>query len=127
MWVYFYTKEPQSKYETLDKLIHANIQLILLSLQVLGELFNVLTKKKLFTKSDTQRIVQSAMRTFPVVGTDESDVTKAIDVSIQYHYFYWDSLIIATAVQNNCKTLYSEDMQHSQLIESKTLIVNPFR
>lgn len=39
----------------------------------------------------------------------------------------YDSLIIATALEASCTTLYSEDMQHGQLIENKLLIINPFK
>ncbi len=44
---------------------------------------------------------------------------------MRYGYSYWDSLIIATALQNDCSILYSEDMQHNQLIEGKLRIINP--
>jgi predicted nucleic acid-binding protein len=40
--------------------------------------------------------------------------------------YLWDSLIIATSLQRNCSILYSEDMQHNQVIEDKLRIVNPF-
>jgi predicted nucleic acid-binding protein len=32
---------------------------------------------------------------------------------------------VATAVKNNCKVIYSEDMQHQQIIQS-VKIMNPF-
>ncbi len=38
----------------------------------------------------------------------------------------YDSLIISTALENNCEILYSEDMQHKQIIENKMVIINPF-
>jgi predicted nucleic acid-binding protein len=38
----------------------------------------------------------------------------------------WDSLIIASALENGCKILYSEDMHHNHLIEKKLRIINPF-
>lgn len=41
-------------------------------------------------------------------------------------YNVWDSLVLATALQQNCNILYSEDMQANQLIEQKTIIINPF-
>jgi len=33
---------------------------------------------------------------------------------------YWDSAIVANALEGNYKTLYSEDMQHQQMIENQT-------
>jgi predicted nucleic acid-binding protein len=42
-------------------------------------------------------------------------------------YSYWDSLIIASALKNNCSICYSEDMQHGQLIEDRLKVINPFK
>ncbi len=38
---------------------------------------------------------------------------------------YWDSLIVAAALDAGCTTLYSEDMQHGQRIAGRLNIVNP--
>ena len=39
---------------------------------------------------------------------------------------HWDGLIVAAATLAQCETLYSEDMQHGQMIGTVT-VVNPFR
>ncbi|MDR0516418.1 MAG: hypothetical protein LBH25_05165 [Fibromonadaceae bacterium] len=44
----------------------------------------------------------------------------------KYHYSWWDSLVLASALENGCQTFYSEDMQHKQIIESSIKIINPF-
>ncbi len=51
-----------------------------------------------------------------------------IDTNIRekYRYSYYDSLVISAALYANCTVLYSEDMQHGQIIENKLKIVNPF-
>ena len=49
-----------------------------------------------------------------------------LNIISKYKFSYWNSLIIASALQNNCTILYSEDMQHNQLIENKLRIINPF-
>ncbi len=51
----------------------------------------------------------------------------AIDIREKYKFQYYDSLIIATALENKCTILYSEDMQHGQIIERQLKIINPFR
>ncbi len=40
--------------------------------------------------------------------------------------FLYDSLIVASAINANCKILFSEDMQHTQVIDSLE-IINPFK
>jgi len=47
---------------------------------------------------------------------------KIIDIS---NYSWYDSMIIAAAIESDSKILYSEDLQHGQIIEGVE-IVNPF-
>ena len=37
-----------------------------------------------------------------------------------------DEIFIDSNLENNCSILYSEDMQHSQVIENNLKIINPF-
>jgi predicted nucleic acid-binding protein len=53
-------------------------------------------------------------------------IQKALKLNSKYGYSYYDCLILASALLNDCEYLYSEDMQHNQLIEGKLKIVNPF-
>lgn len=53
-------------------------------------------------------------------------MTLALKVFEKYGYSIFDSLIIAAALEARCHTLYSEDMQHGQLIEGTLKITNPF-
>lgn len=40
-------------------------------------------------------------------------------------FSYWDSLIVSAALESGCRILYSEDMQHGQVVEQRLRIVNP--
>jgi predicted nucleic acid-binding protein len=51
---------------------------------------------------------------------------QALDIQSRYQYSFYDSLIIAAALDGGCTRLLSEDLQHGQRIESLT-IENPFR
>ncbi len=44
----------------------------------------------------------------------------------KYRYHYFDSLMIASALFQRCRTLYSEDLQPGQVIENRLKIINPF-
>ncbi len=63
---------------------------------------------------------------FTVVEIDTLKVMAALEINLKYGYTYWDSLVIATALQHDCDSLYSEDMQANQLIDQKTRLINPF-
>jgi len=91
----------------------------------LGELYNVLTRKRIFSNTEAQSVVSGLANRTLVVDIDASKVLQAMEINIRYGYSYWDSLIISTALQSNCSILYSEDMQHDQLIEGKLRIINP--
>ena len=50
---------------------------------------------------------------------------SGLRVQARYGYRFYDSLVVAAALQAGCTTLYSEDMQDGQRIEGLT-IRNPF-
>ena len=50
----------------------------------------------------------------------------ACQIAQRYHFSFYDSLIIAAALEANCSILYSEDMHHEQVIEKRLTIRNPF-
>ncbi len=125
LWVYLYSKNPEEKYQKLRVLIEDRFEEILISTQVLGELYNVLVRKKYCTERESQDIVVEMVTTFEVSEIESAHVLKAIDISRHYKYSYWDSLVVATGLLSDCTALYSEDMQHDQLIEKSLRILNP--
>ena len=42
-------------------------------------------------------------------------------------FSFWDSLIVAAALDAGCSTLYSEDMQHGPVVDGRLTIVNPLQ
>ncbi|MFZ9737871.1 MAG: PIN domain-containing protein [Prochlorotrichaceae cyanobacterium] len=126
LWVYCFAKDPRDKAEKITDVVNAQLPFLIISTQVLGELYNVLTRKRIFSNIEAQSIVSGLTYRTLVVEIDTSKVLQAMEINIRYKYSYWDSLIIATALQSDCCILYSEDMQHDQLIEGKLRIINPF-
>ena len=51
---------------------------------------------------------------------------KAAEIAERYRFSFYDSVVIASALQSNCKILYSEDPQHQQVIEKQLTVINPF-
>jgi predicted nucleic acid-binding protein len=50
----------------------------------------------------------------------------ALSIAARLHYQLYDAMIIAAALEAGCVTLYSEDLQHGQVIERRLTIRNPF-
>lgn len=125
LWIYLYSSG--SKSTPIQQIIDRHFNHVVLSSQVVGELFHVLTRKNIKSKTDAAAIVHNLQETFKVVEVSSSTVSRAIDINIRYGYSYWDSQIIASALALKCSMLYSEDMQHQQVIDKHLTITNPFK
>jgi predicted nucleic acid-binding protein len=129
IWIYLFTQDPVEKHQKVKELIarHSPSSSLLVSTQVLGEVFNVLNRKSSYSRQQSQEAVLDLDQAFsPIISIDTKTVLKALEINDRYSYSYWDSLILATALLNDCEILYSEDMQHNQVIFDKTQIRNPF-
>jgi len=62
-----------------------------------------------------------------IVSFNTTTQIKAVRLKEKYKLQFYDALIIATAIENKCTTLYSEDMHHNQIIEETLKIVNPYK
>lgn len=99
-----------------------------ISTQVLKEFVNVSFRKNFHqTTMELKRHLKKTAGSFRVVETDVAIILDAIDIKEQFRYSFYDSLIIATAIKYKCSTLYSEDMQHGQVIRKTLRIINPFK
>ncbi|SHO81109.1 Programmed cell death toxin MazF like [hydrothermal vent metagenome] len=97
-----------------------------ISTQVLNEFSNISLKKLKLNTDELDTILEKIIEKTRLFIFDEQTIRFAIKIKDKYKFQYYDSLIIATALENNCNILYSEDMQHNQQIESLT-IINPFK
>lgn len=123
--VYLYSDHKNGR--TVEKIIEGNFGSIVLSAQIIGELYNVLTRKKIKNCEEAFQIISEIISSFMITETDALATVKAIELNIKYGYSYWDSLVIASALLSDCSTLYSEDMQSGQVIENHLKIINPFK
>jgi len=97
-----------------------------ISTQVVSENINACLKKLKMAKSEAYSFGEHLLSLFTVATIQPATIKKAMQVSEHHKFSYWDSLIIATALENDCSLLYTEDLQHKQVIESQLTIVNPF-
>ncbi len=97
-----------------------------LSTQVLGEFFTVVTRKiKMPLSIRNARNIIEYLGRMPVQEIDLLIVERAIDTLEQYKISYWDSLIVAAAERAQCKRILSEDLNAEQKYHGIE-IVNPF-
>lgn len=80
--------------------------------QVLGELFNVLTKRGGFSREEAQLAVGKWERAGVGVDTTSQLVIEATDLAARHRLAIWDAIILAAAAAADCDILLSEDMQN---------------
>ena len=99
-----------------------------ISYQVVQEVLNVITTKmeRPVHHDDALRYLTSTLKPMWSVYPSDDLFTRALGVRARYGYGFYDSLIISAAIHGGCATLYTEDMQHDQLVDT-VRIVNPFR
>ena len=96
------------------------------SYQVINEFIIHISSKKLKQNSkQIEGVILELDNCFTIVSFDTMTQIKALSIKEKYKFQYYDSLILATALENNCTILYSEDMQHNQIIENQLKIINP--
>ena len=98
---------------------------VVISTQVCNEYYSALLKNKI-SEQYIQDSLKALIEVVEVSAISKSTILKLMDLKNRYRYSYWDSLIISSALENGCSILYSEDMQHNQVIENQLKIVNPF-
>lgn len=97
----------------------------LLTLQVLAEFFNVLTRKNNMPIKAASEKIEEFMELFPVVVAKQNCLKQAMTAVNELSMSFWDAMLWATARDAGVTILLSEDFQHEQLIK-KVRIVNPF-
>lgn len=94
--------------------------------QVLGELAHVLTRKFLLPAAGVRAAVHEVSDACEVHPVTPELIFAALRIQEQYRYGFYDSLIIAGARMTGSTILYSEDMQHGQVIDGALTIQSPF-
>ncbi len=122
--IYAHSDVESGKQKIAQEIISEKVTII--STQVLQKAANTLTRKFKHTWKEVSKVVDEAA-TNNILHTNTNDtILSACTISEKYNYPFYDSLIIAAALENNCNTLYSEDLHHEQLIENTLTIVNHF-
>ena len=95
-----------------------------LSVQVLAEFYVNATSK---FKLPHDRVVGTldSLDAYPVLAVTEAVFWAALQIKVRYKLSYWDSAIIAAAVELGCDTVYSEDLNHGQSYAG-VCVINPF-
>lgn len=128
--VYYFVDADSHKSEIAERLVQSAIvtRNALISYQVVQETINVICKKFVseVTTEMLSEMINYTLEPLWEINPSPEIYQHALRLHARYKYSYYDSLMIAAALEAGCETLYSEDMQDGQTIEQLT-IRNPFR
>ncbi len=95
-----------------------------ISTQVLQEFYAAATRKLKLTPQRARDMTMLWTR-YRVIAVDAADVMTAVDCSIAANVSVWDALIAVAARKAGCGVLWTEDLNHGQIIHG-VRVENPF-
>lgn len=126
--VYAFDETDSKRQQTAEALVLelAQSDRIRLSTQILQEFFVTMTRKVgKGWEPDRALEVLEDFATWPVVQIDFSVIRTAVNLLKEASVSFWDALVLAAAVRAGASVLYTEDLNHGQVIQGVT-VLNPF-
>ncbi len=122
VWIYLFGQDQGKK----EVALHLLSQNPIISTQVIAENINVCLRKLNLPFTVVEQHASNLSENCVVVVIQPATILAALHIHHRYQYSFYDSLIVAAALENDCSMLYSEDLQHEQVIEGTLQIINPF-
>jgi predicted nucleic acid-binding protein len=130
VFVYLFDETDERKRDAAEEIVNSALQNqnAGISFQVVQETLNVVTRKVAtpMTADDAKTFLEEVLRPLWRVSPSPALYNRALEIQARYRYGFYDSLIVAAALDAGCTRLYSEDLQDGQKIEALT-IENPFK
>jgi predicted nucleic acid-binding protein len=127
IWIYAFVDAQDTTKTQRARAIIRREQMIALSTQVINEITNNLLRKYHATEDVIQRLVRTMYRKYQVYTFTEDLLLHASRLRTTYHLSFWDSTIVASALESGATILYSEDMHDSLIVNQQLLIKNPLK
>jgi predicted nucleic acid-binding protein len=96
------------------------------SVQVLNEFAVVALRKLKMPLNEVREILDTIRAVCAVEPVTVETHDRGLAVIERYKFSLYDSMLVAAALIAGAKIIYSEDLQHGQLIDNQLRIANPF-
>jgi predicted nucleic acid-binding protein len=96
-----------------------------ISIQVLIEFYSVAIKRLRIGSTDAEAVIRDWTSWMTIHRPDSWDVVRAAGLQRQFQISWWDALILNSALELGCTTLWTEDFNHGQRYSTLTAR-NPF-
>jgi len=97
-----------------------------ISVQVLNEFAVVAIRKLKIPLHEVREILDTIRAVCAVEPITVDAHDRGLAVFERYKFSFYDSILIATALISGAKILYSENLQHRQVIDNQLRVTNPF-
>lgn len=114
----------QKKADRVENLLRAGGTI---SVQVLNEITHAARRKFGMSWMATMTLLFTARSHLVVIPLTIGIHESGLSLAGRHKLSIYDALIIAAALEAGCDRLWSEDLQHGMMIESRLRIANPFR
>jgi predicted nucleic acid-binding protein len=124
--VYLYSKDEGKKRDAAYRIVNFND--CLASTQILNEACNVWYKKYNLHKAQIIKYLDEIeIICDEILLIQRKTINLALSIKDRYGYAYYDCLMLASALEANCASIYTEDLSDGQLVDGRLRIVNPFK
>jgi predicted nucleic acid-binding protein len=97
-----------------------------ISTQVINECSHVLRRKLKIPPVQVAEEMENVIDVVQLIDVGMYEIRSAWVLAERYGFSHYDSLIVAASLSAGCTTLYTEDMQHGQVIDDRLTLINPF-
>ena len=127
VFIYLFDETSSDKRRRAEFLVHRSLEdgSGCISYQVVQETLNVVTRKLGARPQSARLLLDDVLAPLWQVNPTRALYARGLHVHAQYGFSFYDSLIVAAALEAGCTRLCSEDLQHGQQVEHLT-IHNPF-
>jgi len=129
IFVYSFDRSSAAKAQRSTQLIRQAVATRkgIVSYQVVQEFFNVALRRfaQPMTIAEAEQYLGTVFRPLLAVQSSQALYSEALGLKDKHHMSWYDSLIVAAAMEGRCSVLYSEDFQHGQRF-ADLQIENPF-
>jgi predicted nucleic acid-binding protein len=130
IFVYTFDRDAMQKAAKAQELIRLALDSHkgIVSYQVVQEFFNVALRRfaRPMSALGAEQYLVAVFRPLLAVHSSPALYSEALRIHSQGGLSWFDSLIVAAAVQSRCDLLYTEDLQHGRRF-GNLRIVNPFQ
>lgn len=97
-----------------------------ISAQVMNEFANVARRKLALEWSAIRHFLDGLDKLVTVEPLTAATHRTAVDIAERHRIAFYDAVIVASALNAGCNTLFTEDLHHGMIFRDQLRVINPF-